>query len=142
MSELFPLRALFALLAGVLIGPAVFDLFDLTGLGEEETILEGASFVTLDVALVGVALRLPEGWSSRNWRLLGVLLGVLMPLMWLGCSLLAFLILGLPLWVALLIGAIATPTDPVVASTIVTGGVAEPLTCLRASGTRSPPSRA
>jgi sodium/hydrogen antiporter len=59
---------LFALLAGVLIGPAVFDLFDLAGLGEQETILEGASLVTLGVALVGVALQLPEGWSSRNWR--------------------------------------------------------------------------
>jgi sodium/hydrogen antiporter len=116
---------LFALLAGVLIGPAVFDLFDLAGLGEQETILEGASLVTLGVALVGVALRLPEGWSSRNWRLLVVLLGVLMPLMWLSCSLLALWVVGLPLWVALLVGAIATPTDPVVASTIVTGGVAE-----------------
>jgi NhaP-type Na+/H+ or K+/H+ antiporter len=116
---------LFALLAGVLIGPAVFDLFDLAGLGDQETIPEGASLVTLGVALVGVALRLPEGWSSRNWRLLVVLLGVLMPLMWLSCSLLALWVVGLPLWVALLVGAIATPTDPVVASTIVTGGVAE-----------------
>ena len=116
---------LFALLAGVLIGPAAFAVLDLAQLGDQARILEEAALVTLGVALVGVALRIPEGWSTRNWRLLAVLLGVLMPLMWLACSLLAYLILGVPFWVALLIGGIATPTDPVVASTIVTGGVAE-----------------
>jgi NhaP-type Na+/H+ or K+/H+ antiporter len=116
---------LFALLAGVLIGPAVFDLLDLAALGGQTMILEQAALVTLGVALVGVALRLPVGYITANWRLLAVLLGILMPLMWLGCSLLVYLILGLPFWVSVLIGAILTPTDPVVASTIVTGGMAE-----------------
>jgi NhaP-type Na+/H+ or K+/H+ antiporter len=116
---------LFALLAGVLIGPAVFDLLDLSGLGDQMMILEMAALVTLTVALMGVALRLPVGYISNNWRLLAVLLGILMPLMWLACSLLAFLFLGVSFLVALLIGGIVTPTDPVVANTIVTGGVAE-----------------
>jgi sodium/hydrogen antiporter len=49
----------------------------------------------------------------------------LMPLMWIVSGLLVYLILGLPFWVAVLIGAIVTPTDPVVASSIVAGGVAE-----------------
>ena len=48
-----------------------------------------------------------------------------MPLMWIVSGLLVYLILGLPFWVAVLIGAIITPTDPVVASSIVAGGVAE-----------------
>lgn len=116
---------LFALLAGVLIGPSVLGLFDLADFGDPQTILEGAALLTLAVALVGVALRLPVGYVQENWRLLAVLLGVLMPLMWLGCSLLAYLILGLSPPASLLVGAIVTPTDPVVASTIVTGDVAE-----------------
>jgi sodium/hydrogen antiporter len=45
--------------------------------------------------------------------------------MWIVSGLLVYLILGLPFWVAVLIGAIITPTDPVVASSIVAGGVAE-----------------
>jgi sodium/hydrogen antiporter len=65
------------------------------------------------------------GYASGNWRLLVVLLGILMPLMWVGSGLLVYLILGLPIWVCVLIGAIVTPTDPVVASSIVAGGVAE-----------------
>jgi NhaP-type Na+/H+ or K+/H+ antiporter len=94
-------------------------------LGNETLILEEAALLTLGIALVGVALRLPVGYASSNWRLLVVLLGILMPLMWIVSGLLVYLILGLPFWVAVLIGAIITPTDPVVASSIVAGGVAE-----------------
>ena len=116
---------LIALIAGVLIGPAALGLLDLANLGDQTLILEEAALVTLGVALVGVALRLPIGYSSQNWRLLFVLLGLVMPLMWIAGGLLAYLILGVPFWVAVLIGAIVTPTDPVVASSIVAGGVAE-----------------
>ena len=116
---------LIALIARVLIGPAVLGLLDLAALGNQTLILEEAALITLGVALVGVALRLPIGYSSSNWRLLFVLLGIVMPLMWIVGGLLAYLILGVPLWVAVLIGAIVTPTDPVVASSIVAGGVAE-----------------
>src|ERR687890_75519 len=116
---------LIALLAGVLIGPAALGLLDLADLGDLALILEEAALITLGVALVGVALRLPIGYSSSNWRLLLVLLGIVMPLMWIVGGLLAYLIVGVPFWVAVLIGAIITPTDPVVASSIVAGGVAE-----------------
>src|ERR687894_2131806 len=116
---------LIALLAGVLIGPAALGLLDLAELGNETLILEEAALLTLGIALVGVALRLPVGYASSNWRLLIVLLGILMPLMWIVSGLLVYLILGVPFWVAVLIGAIVTPTDPVVASSVVAGGVAE-----------------
>jgi NhaP-type Na+/H+ or K+/H+ antiporter len=65
---------LIALVAGVLIGPAALGLLNLADLGNQTVILEEAALVTLGVALVGVALRLPIGYSSSNWRLLVVLL--------------------------------------------------------------------
>ena len=116
---------LLALLAGVLIGPAAFDLLDLASLGSQETILQQAALLTLGIALMGTALRLPVESINRNWRSLAVLLGLVMPLMWLSSSLLTYLILGLPFLVAVLIGAVITPTDLVVAGTIVTGDVAD-----------------
>jgi sodium/hydrogen antiporter len=116
---------LIALLAGILLGPAVLGWLNLSTLGNQETILEQASLVTLAVALVGVALRLPVGFITNNWRPLVVLLGLVMPLMWIVSGLLTYLILGIPFLVAMLIGAIITPTDPVVSSSIVTGDVAE-----------------
>lgn len=48
-----------------------------------------------------------------------------MPLTWLSSGLLVYWLLGLPFWVAMLIGAIVTPTDPVVSTDIVTGEVAK-----------------
>jgi NhaP-type Na+/H+ or K+/H+ antiporter len=116
---------LIALLAGILIGPGVLGWLNLSTLGDQEVILEQASLVTLAVALVGVALRLPVGFITNNWRPLVVLLGLVMPVMWIVSGLLTHLILGIPFLVALLIGAIVTPTDPVVSSAIVTGDVAE-----------------
>ena len=114
-----------ALLAGVLLGPAVSGVLDPTEWGSRTTILEQATRLTLAVSLMGVALRLPEAFPLRRWRTLAVLLGIVMPLMWLASGLLVYLILGLPFLAALLVGAAITPTDPVVSSTIVTGEVAE-----------------
>jgi sodium/hydrogen antiporter len=115
-----------ALVAGVFIGPAILGLLDPVGWrGQGETILEQATRLTLAISLMGVALRLPERFPFRNWRSLAVLLGLVMPFMWLVSGLLVYLILGLPFLVALLVGAVITPTDPVVSSTIVTGDVAE-----------------
>jgi NhaP-type Na+/H+ or K+/H+ antiporter len=45
--------------------------------------------------------------------------------MWVSTGLLVYFILGWPFWLAMLTGAILTPTDPIVASSIVTGPVAE-----------------
>jgi NhaP-type Na+/H+ or K+/H+ antiporter len=64
-----------------LIGPAALDWISLSAVGDQEVILEQASLVTLAVALVGVALRLPVGFITNNWRPLMVLLGLVMPLM-------------------------------------------------------------
>jgi hypothetical protein len=96
LKERTPLsEPLIALIAGVLIGPAIFGLLDLADLGDETLILEEA-LVTLGGAFVGVTLRLPVGYASSNWRLLVVLLGIVMPLMWVASGLLVYLILGLP----------------------------------------------
>lgn len=116
---------LVALAIGVLLGPAVFGFLDPAEWGEENTILEQAARLTVAISLMGIALRLPRRYPFDNWRPLAVLLGPLMVLMWLAGGLLVYLFLGLPFWAAMLVGAVVTPTDPVVASSIVTGGVAE-----------------
>jgi sodium/hydrogen antiporter len=117
---------LVALLVGVLLGPAALGLLEPAGWGsQKETILEQAARLTLAISLMGVALRLPKREPLRGWRSLAVLLGIVMPLMWLTSGLLVYLILGVPFLVALLVGAVVTPTDPVVSSTIVTGELAE-----------------
>ncbi len=114
-----------ALLVGIAVGPAGLSLLDLDAVGDRAMLLENAARLALGIGLVGVALRIPAEYPRRNWRTMLTLIGLGMPLMWAISTSLAWLILGLPLWLAALIGAVITPTDPVVSTSIVTGAVAE-----------------
>lgn len=116
---------LLALLLGVAVGPEAFNLIDLEALGEKSTLLERAARLTLGIGLVGVALRIPREFPRRNWRGMLVLTGAGMVLMWAISTGLVHFILGLPFWLAALIAAVITPTDPVAASPIVTGSLAK-----------------
>ncbi len=124
-ERLFLSDPLIALIVGVLLSPSVFGLIDLAHWGKPEMILEQGSRLAIAIQVMGVALRLPKAYPFTHWRILAVLLGLLMPLMWLISGLLVYLLLGLPLWVAMLVGAVITPTDPVVSTSVVTGKVAE-----------------
>ena len=115
----------FALVIGVLLGPEMLNLINLEELGERSTLLERAARLTLGIGLVGVALRVPREFPRREWRGMLVLIVPGMLLMWAVSTGLVYLILGLPIWLSALIAAIITPTDPVAASPVVTGPVAE-----------------
>ena len=117
-------QPLTAVVIGVLVGPAGLGLLTFPA-GNQTRLLQEIARVTLAVADMGVALRLPSGYIVRNWRSLAVVLGAGMVLMMLASGLLIWGILSVPLWVALLIAATVTSTDPIVATTIVTGEVAE-----------------
>ncbi|RCK68923.1 sodium:proton exchanger [Desertihabitans brevis] len=117
---------LLALAAGVLIGPHALDLLRIEDLGVPTgTLLEQASRLTLAVGLAGVAMRLPHGYwrSSTSW--LGLIIGVGMVAMLAVATGVLWALLGVPFLLALLLGAIVTPTDPVVTTPIVTGSLAE-----------------
>lgn len=118
-------QPLVATVFGALIGPAGLGLFVLSTWGDPTTILEQVARVTVGFAVVGIALRVPLGYVRRRAATLAVVLGPGMIAMWLASSALVYFILGVPAWSALLVGAILTPTDPVLANTIVTGSLAE-----------------
>jgi sodium/hydrogen antiporter len=116
---------LLALLIGIAVGPAALDWVDPARLGDARAILENVARLALGIGLVGVALRVPREYPRRSWREMLVLIGLGMALMWATSTALVYLVLGLPFWMAALIGAMITPTDPIAASPIVTGPVAE-----------------
>jgi NhaP-type Na+/H+ or K+/H+ antiporter len=89
--------------------------------------LEEAARLTLGVGLMAVALRIPPDALRRLGGSLAVLLTVGMLGMWAATSALAYAVLGLPPLVALLLGAVCTPTDPTESASVVTGRVAQRL---------------
>ena len=83
-----------------------------------------AARVTLAIAVLAAAMRLPRGWLMTHWCGLGVALGPGMVLMWGAGSAITAWSFGLPWLPALLIGAIIAPTDPVLSAPIVSGELA------------------
>jgi len=114
-----------AVLVGVAVGPFGLGWLSIDDWGEKTAILEQSARLTLAIGLMGVALRIEKKSVRTLWRPVTLLLTAGMLGMWLTSSVLAAWLLSLPLWMALLVGAIVTPTDPVVASSIVTGPFAK-----------------
>ena len=116
---------LVALGVGVALGPEVLNVLNPADWGDQHLVLEQAARLTLGIGLMGVALRIPFGFTRKSWKSIGLLLIGGMVGMWIISSVLLWAFLGLGVWAALLVGAVVTPTDPVAASVIVTGEVAE-----------------
>lgn len=116
---------LLAVTAGVVLGPELLGVLDLAPITEDHATLHQASRILLAVSVMGVALRYPFGAGRALSRELVLLLAVAMPVMALVSAGLAMWILGSSLAAALLIGTAVSPTDPVLASSVVTGDDAE-----------------
>lgn len=123
--EYLPSEAIVAGVFGVVIGPAGLDVLGLPSWIRPLSFLEQIARMTVALAVTSIALRLPAGYFRRRAVSLGTLLGPGMVLMWLASGLITYWLLPVPFWVAMLIGAVVTPTDPVLASSIVVGGTAE-----------------
>jgi sodium/hydrogen antiporter len=119
-------RPLVALIAGAAVGPLALAWLDPAEWTDTIPLLvERIALLTMGIAVMAVALRLRRNYLREHWKTLVFLLLVIMPLMTALTALLAWSFLSLSFWYALLLGAILTPTDPVVATTIVTGPAAE-----------------
>lgn len=114
-----------ALAAGVLLGPELLGVLDVPPLTEDSTWLHTATRLLLAISVMAVALRYPAGAARRQLRPVLLLLAVVMPVMAVVTAGLAAWLLGVGLGTAALIGAALSPTDPVLASSVVTGSPAE-----------------
>lgn len=105
------------LFVGIGLGPYGFDLLrlDITSQREWlEMLTEIAVIVSLFVG--GLRLRLPL--RHKSWRVALHLAGPVMLVSIAGVAAAAHLLLGLPVFMALLLGAILAPTDPVLAAAV------------------------
>lgn len=124
-ARLWVSEPLACVVVGILLGPVGFGLLRLDVGSDPDAMafLREAARATLAVSVTAAGMRLSRGWLGRNWRGLAVALGPGMLAMWLVGSATASL-LGLPWATCLLLGAVLTPTDPVLSAPIVTGRLA------------------
>lgn len=124
MRELPVSEPVLALGLGVLIGPAALGIVELPP-EHRSTVLLEASRLLLAIALMAIALRYRFSEVRSRLRAVAVLVVVAMPAMAAITAALSWWLLGLPTALAVLLGAALCPTDPVLASPIVTGRSAE-----------------
>jgi NhaP-type Na+/H+ or K+/H+ antiporter len=109
--------SLIYLLVGLGLGPLGFELMRLDIEAQRvwlETLTEIAVIISLFVG--GLRLRLPL--KNKAWFVALRLAGPVMLLSIVGVAAIAHFLLGLPLAIALLLGAIIAPTDPVLAAEV------------------------
>ena len=101
----------------------MIDLLDVAWLHpiEDAELLEAVSELAIVIALFGTGLKLDRAIGLRSWSIVWRLLGVAMPLTIGAVALFGVHAMGLPLGVALMLGAILAPTDPVLAGDVGVG---------------------
>ncbi len=114
-----------ALALGVLLGPELLGVLTAPPLTEDTAWVHTATRLLLAISVMAVALRYPVRDARARLRPVLLLLVVAMPAMAVVSAGLAGLLLGVGLGTAALIGTALCPTDPVLASSVVTGGPAE-----------------
>jgi NhaP-type Na+/H+ or K+/H+ antiporter len=114
---------LVALLVGVVLGPQLLGLLEISDAVRDPLLLEGARLL-LAGSVMAAALRFPVTALRPLIRPLVLLLVVVMPLAAAAAGA-AALLLGLPIALAALVGSCLSPTDPVLAAAVVTGDPAE-----------------
>ncbi len=123
--EYLPSEPIVAVGFGIAIGPLGLDAFQLSAWGDPLIVVEQAARLTVALAVTSIALRLPENYFRRRWKSMAALLGPGMVIMWLVSGLVTYAVVPVSFLVAMLIGAIVTPTDPVLANSVVIGRTAE-----------------
>lgn len=116
---------LLGLVTGVVLGPAVTGVLDWPTLTADSATMHEVTRALLAVSVMAVALRYPVSEARTRVRPVVLLLLVVMPLMAVVTAGVSALVLGVGLGAAVLLGAAMAPTDPVLASSAVTGKPAE-----------------
>ena len=114
-----------AMLLGALLSPYGLELVSPEQWGDTTRFLKLAAMLTISMSLMSAAYQLPRNYLIDYKKTQAVILLLIMPLMFALSGMLAYWTLDLPLALAFLIGAVITPTDPVVSATIVSGRFAE-----------------
>lgn len=138
MQDIFLTEPLLAMVFGILLGPDVLNFIKSNDTAHEFEVLKYTCEFTIAMALMATALRIPGNFFRNNatTQTRVVIFGML--LMWISSSILLYWALNdFSIAECLLLGAIITPTDPVVASTIVSGEKAKKYLPLSIRGTLS-----
>ena len=109
--------AIIYLAVGLLVGPSALNLFHFNPL-KESALLQALTEVAVLISLFSAGVKMPAPFSFALWRAPLMLATVSMLVSVALVAAFAVLVLGLPLGMGVLLGAIVAPTDPVLATDV------------------------
>ncbi len=107
--------AIIYLIVGLILSPYGFNLIQVR---PDANFLERVSEMVVLISLFGCGLKMNRPMQFRAWRSTARLIGLLMPITIFSIAIIAHFILHLDWSLAILLGAILAPTDPVLASEV------------------------
>ncbi|KAF2994173.1 hypothetical protein E8E13_001486 [Curvularia kusanoi] len=110
-----PLATIF----GILVGPQGLGWLKPYAWGFQDPIIQEFTRIVVGVQCFAVGLELPNGYLRKKWKALLVLLGPVMSFGWLMGAMFIALIFDTDFASALTIAACLTPTDPVLAASVL-----------------------
>lgn len=108
-----------AFLTGIIFGPAGADALDPRQWGVLDMFTQEFTRIIVGLQVFAVGLELPKHYLSRHWKSVAWMLGPIMTVSWLVSATLIYGILRIDFLTALTISACLTPTDPVLAASIL-----------------------
>ena len=121
LRNFFLTDPLIAMLVGFAMGPELLGIIHVDKTSEPHHILKLACEFTIAMALMSTALRVPKRFFLTEKKTISIIVILGMLLMWILSTTILYLVINLPLPLSILTGAVITPTDPVISSTIVSG---------------------
>ncbi|PSN73708.1 ORMDL-domain-containing protein [Corynespora cassiicola Philippines] len=110
-----PLATIF----GIIVGPRGLGLLTPYKWGFSDDVIQEFTRIIVGVQCFAVGLELPERYFKYKWKDIAVFLGPIMTIGWLICAAFIMAIFSTDLATALIISACLTPTDPVLAASVL-----------------------
>jgi sodium/hydrogen antiporter len=104
---------------GIIAGPSGLGLLKPYSWGFGDDVIQEFTRLVVGIQCFAVGLELPEHYFKKNWKDLAVLLGPVMTFGWLVCAVFILLLFKVDWPTALIISACLTPTDPVLAASVL-----------------------
>lgn len=112
-----------ATLVGILLGPRVAGVLTPEQWGLGDNVMQEITRIILSIECFTIGVGLPKRYFSKSWKSIAWMLVPVMSFGWLVCGMFIWLLFGVPYQIALVISACLTPTDPVLASSILANSV-------------------
>ncbi len=108
-----------ATLVGILFGPRGITSLNPQRWGWEDNITQEVARMVAGIQVFAIAIVLPKQYMKNHLASIAMLLGPVMAFGWIVSALIVYLLLGTKFTTALIVAACLTPTDPVLAASVV-----------------------